>query len=190
MFFKFKAFQGPASYSFKDPDTGYIYRETSKQELISRITAYRAQNNLEPIEHLPFTIENYLCGLPENTGKCEPVELKRGLMGTLRGGIALLKNYMYQSFASQEVADERAKQCSQCKYNVFPDKGAFIEWSDHIAINSVGDRKTALQEELGSCIVCSCVVKAKVWYTGEVPAVAEQLPKFEEVACWQLKLMK
>ena len=57
-----------------------------------------------------------------------------------------------------------------------------------IALHSVGDRKVTLQDQLGHCDGCSCVLKAKVHYGGEINLSSEE----EEVIrccnpdCWQL----
>lgn len=191
MFFRFNPFDGPSSFTWKDPDTGVFFEESDKQSLIQRIQAYREQNNLEKIEHLSFVLESYWCSLPENAGKCTAIEsAPRGTWGYLKGGIALLKTLMYNAFAPQRVAENRAKQCAKCPFNVFPDKGPFLKWSDAIAESTVGERKTLMQERLGSCAVCSCVLKAKVFSTGEVEASEEDIEKYKSVNCWQLGLIR
>lgn len=191
MFFKFQSFEGPSSYKWKDPDTGREFNEPSKAELIKRIVQYRVQNNLEHIEHLSFVLESYWCMLPENAGKCVPIEGNpRGAMGFLKGGIALLRTFLYDSFAPQEVADKRSEQCARCPFNIFPDKGPFVKWSDEVAIASIEDRKSKRHNDLGQCAVCSCPLKAKVFYTGNIENRKDWVENMEAVNCWQLSLMK
>lgn len=190
MFYKFLNFTGPAQYVWKDPDTGHLFKEKNKQDLINRITIYRSQNNLEEIEQLSFVLESYWCSLPENFGRCEAVKsLPRGLLGYIKGGVALLRNLAYKDFAKQEVADERSRICSNCPLNVFPDRNGFIRWSNDIAEASVGDRKASHHDELGQCAACSCPLRAKVFYTGKINLTAEQeeLIKTVKPDCWQLK---
>lgn len=190
MFFRFKPFEGPARFRWKDPDTGHKFEEPTKEALITRINSYRAQNNLEAIEALPFVLESYWCGLPENAYKCVPVEVTpRGMLGYIKGGVALLKNLWYGKFASKSVADVRSGQCSECQFNVFPDRNGFIKWSDDIAVASVGERRSSNHDKLGICAVCSCPLRAKVFYTGKVENNPEWRSKFESVKCWQLELM-
>lgn len=191
MFFKFLPFEGPARYCWKDPDTGREFEEKTKDDLITRITSYRLQNNLEEIEHLSFVLEAHWCSLPENAGKCVPIEATpRGTLGYLKGGLALLKTLMYKAFATQEVADSRAAVCLKCPFNVFPDKGGFIKWSNDIAVATIGERKAKGHEELGQCAVCSCPLRAKVFYTGSVERNPDWVHKMEAVGCWQLNLMR
>lgn len=187
MFLKFLPFQGPLVYRWADPDTGRQFQSNTKQSLMERITAYRQTNNLEEIEHLSFVLENYWCGLPENEGKCVKAEVKRGFLGYVKGGIALIKNIAYDKMVSLIEANKRADQCASCKYNVFPDKKGFIAWSDQIAEAAVGLRKTEKHNELGNCEVCSCPLRAKVFYGGDIKIENEWRVRMEEVKCWQLK---
>lgn len=188
MFYKFKPFDGPSRFTFKDPDTGSTFEEKTKLELIRRIAVYRQQNNLEPIEHISYVLESYWCTLPENEGKCVPATLDRGFLGYLKGGIALVKQMLYKKFATQEVADKRSEQCSLCRYNVFPDKGVFLKWSEDVAVASVEGRRSKKHTELGMCDVCTCPLKAKVWWSGSIKIEDGWVAPMKEVDCWQLKL--
>lgn len=185
---KFKPFSGPKRFVFKDPDTGHDYLEATERDLIRRIVSYRAQNNLQPITHLDIVLQHYWCGLKENQGECEPCEpLKRGLLAYLRGGIALIDNVWYGEKArvGQTEADRRGALCVKCPYNVFPDKGPFIRWSDMLAEHSVGEARSLYHDSLGNCEVCSCTLKAKVWYKGDMGLTEEQKLKMKKVNCWQ-----
>lgn len=97
---------------------------------------------------------------------------------------------MYKQFASQEVADSRSEYCVKCPFNVFPDKDSFISWSNDIAVATIGERKSKKHDELGQCAVCSCPLKAKVFYVGNVDRNPEWVDKMEAVGCWQLNLMR
>lgn len=99
-------------------------------------------------------------------------------------------NLWYSKVVSQQEAEIRAKQCSTCPNNEFPDKGAFTKWSDDVALSSVGEKKTSYHESLGNCKVCTCVLKAKVFYGGEASFTAEEEAEFRKVNCWQLRLEK
>lgn len=184
MFLKFKAFAGPSSFTFKDPDTGREFSENSKEELLTRIVSYRSQNNLEEIERLPFILENYWCSLPENIGLCEETKIRRGLMGYIKGGLSLIKNVAYGAYSSIEVAEERARICKECPSNIWADKPAFMEWSDKFAYHAIGDRKTSSDKNLGSCEICSCPLRSKVWI-GKLDKFPKEINDKLPDYCWQ-----
>jgi len=189
MFFRFKPFEGPARFYWKDPDTGREFEESSKQALIDRITTYRGQNNLEPLEEISFVLESYWCGLPENKGKCVPVEgLKRGLLGYLKGGVALIQNLWYDTTVPMRVANERGAVCVECPFNSKYDVPWFEEWSNNVAIASVGEKRSAHHDNLWQCSACSCPLKAKVFYNGRIELTNEQEKVIKETnpKCWQL----
>lgn len=198
MFLRLKPYIAPKRFVFKDPDTGYFYQAFTRPELIKRIVNYRAQNNLEPLEQLDHVLEHFWCtDCKENTGNCEPnpafnpknKEFKRSLLAYFKGGIALLKNVFYgeANMVSQEVADERAVICRECPHNIVPVKGPMLKWSDEIAEASTGGRKSKYHDELGSCEVCSCPLRAKVFYKGDFGLSAEEKSKMSKLPkCWQV----
>lgn len=181
---KFRAFQGPASYTFVDPDSKYKYTAQNQSELVKMIIGYRKQNRLEPIEALDAVLENYWCRLRENRGKCAFYQLKRGFLETMRGGISLLTNYMYDKFVTQEVADSRALICIECPENVDPEKGTLVAWEDEIAQAMVGDRKSNYHNNLHTCKACGCLLKGKVFYQGKLSLDDETLAQMPG-KCWQ-----
>lgn len=191
IFRKFKPFESSGTVEFKDPDTGYVHKGKNLNELYVGIIRYRVQNELDPIENLNEVVENYLCGLPENCNKCHGVELHRSLYQYIKGGVALLKNMYFQKFAPQSVAEERGRQCVKCVHNVFPDKDMFMGWADDFAIMQVGENKVSMHNELASCEVCTCSLRSKVFFDGELDKFKEdEVAKMKAVNCWQLKLSK
>lgn len=185
VFMRLKPFQGPKEYKFVDPDTGYRFRGRTRQELLSHIVAYRAQNQLEPIEELGLVVENYLCTLPENCGSChENQAISRGFLKTIKGGVVLLVNVALKKFVTPEKADERGAVCLNCPHNVFPDKDRFVRWSDDLALHSIGERRSKHHEALGTCDLCDCPLRVKVWNGVKVkPDRPALYPHF----CWQIK---
>lgn len=186
---EFRAFEGPAEWVLPDPDaTHRVHKGATLEELVKNIVRYRSQNGLPPIENLDMVISTYLCGLPENGGKCDEIILKRGFLQYLKGGIALVRNIMFKEFVSKEVADARAAICKDCPCNVFPDKDMFVRWSDDIASASVGDKKSEHFELLGNCSACSCLMKAKVWYSGPLELSNAEKDKMGRCnnKCWQI----
>lgn len=191
VFFRFKQFQHPVVYLFKDPDTGYEYKEDTLSALYNRIIGYRQQNELKPIEELELVVENYLCRLPCHNGMCTTRELKRSIYGYIRGGVSLLTNLFYgeENMVSQKTADARAEICVKCPLNVFPDKKGFLKWSDRIAEASTNGKRSAYHNLLGNCEGCSCTLKAKVFLNGQMNLNKLDAMKMLEAnpKCWQLK---
>lgn len=178
---------------FKDPDTGREFTGKSIAEILPQIRGYRNQNELEELEYLPQVIENYLCSLPQHRGMCEPVKNpKRSVIQYLQGGVALLKNIAYATFATQEEADKRSEICASCPKNQFPSKTShFVNWANDLAQRSVGDRRSARHDDLGVCEICSCPLRSKVWYDGKIKLTKEQLEemkKLDNPKCWQVPL--
>lgn len=196
MMFRFPPFKAPKRWVFIDPDTKYQYEAPTKEALVERVKAYRTQNRLPDITAISVVIENYVCNLPENKGACEEVKLNRGWQTYLKGGFTLLHNVFYgdSNIVSTELATERANQCKTCKFNIFPDKGPFAAWADAQAENATAGKSKLLdpklREELGNCEACSCNMRAKVWYGGEISLTPVEQAKMKEVNCWQLKHLK
>lgn len=187
MLLKFKPFETSDTYTFIDPDTQFKYQEPTMDALIHRIVTYRAQNALPPIEELRVVVENYLCHRPQNVGRCNPnTKISRSLWKYIKGGVTLIKNLTIENPVTQELADKRSAQCKTCLYNYFPDRGAFIRWSDSMAEAAVGNKKSKHHNALGNCEVCSCCLKAKVWVPGPHKPDKDEIPKFQEVNCWQI----
>ncbi len=186
--FKFSAFQAPSRYVWKDPDTGREFVADSKIELLNHIRQYRAQNDLSEIEYLDMAVDDYLCQLPENVGKCEKVVLKRGWFQYVSGGLNLVKNVFYgeKNMVDQYEAERRADICVSCPNNFFPDRNDFTIWADSLAVASTGGKKTSKDKLLGNCDACSCTLKAKVHQKGPFKLskeVESKMPLF----CWQLQ---
>lgn len=191
MIFKFRPFTGPSRYVFKDPDTGLEFLENSKKTLMDRIRSYRSQNKLAEIEFLDDVLEIYWCTLGENVGRCVPRKLEIGVLPFIKGGITVLKNFLYDKVVTPEVAEKRSLQCVGCPYNRLPDSEGLKSWLDLIAINSVKSRRTTQYEKLGTCSVCECPLNMKVWYAGKIDKpTEEQQKKYDSISCWQLGIVK
>lgn len=188
MFLRFKAFVGPKVYEFMDPDTGYVYRENTFSDLLKSIISYREANKLETIPHIKTVVENYLCELPIHQDCCEPhPNIQRNFGKYIKGGVALLKSFLYKNMVTQEVADKRSEQCADCPFNVFPEKDTFVILADRVAEKSIGDRRSKYHDDTGNCEICSCLIRSKVWYKGAIPISDEEVVRMGKVNCWQLK---
>lgn len=186
---KFSILNTPARWYFKNPEDGFLLEGKDLKDVASKVRRYRAQNEFENLEYLENVIENFLCSRPENRGSCEKMPaLKRGLYATIKAGVLLIKQMMYNSFASQEVADSRALVCVACSLNTFPDKTAFIKWGDDIAEQTIGDRRSKYHDDLGNCQPCSCLLKSKVFYNEKIKLKPGQESEIRSKtpSCWQL----
>lgn len=181
---KFLPFATSKIWQFTDPDTGFIHTGRDKPDLIKKILGYRDQNDLDPIDQLGAVVDNYLCELPINLGSCKNYKLERGFLKYIKGGIALLINMAYDKFVSQDEADRRSSICLGCPHNIFPDKGGFITWADEMAKSAIGDRKSKFHKELGNCSVCSCPLRAKVFFGGKLSLSKQEMIEMPEF-CWQ-----
>lgn len=191
--FKFKPFHTSKVWQFPDPDTGYLHRGRDRAELVKSIVSYRANNELAPIDYLDSVLENYLCGLDVNCGECETMQLRRGFLAYIKGGISLLKFYFFpeSSRVDQATADRRAEQCVRCKHNVFPtneeELSGFMAWTDSVWQQAVAPAKSAFHDQLGHCDICSCVLKSLVFYKGPHGLSGKELSQAREVKCWKLE---
>jgi hypothetical protein len=191
IFKKFKPFLAPKVFQFRDPDTQKEFTGTSIKDVATQVNGYRAQNELEPLEYIEAVIENYLCHLPLHAGSCTPVtNAKRTVGQWTKGGIALLQNLMFKDFAPQDQADKRSEICANCPHNSFPDKNYYITWSDMMAEKSVGQLKSKHHDKLGTCDICGCILKSKVFWKGRVKLSPDELQKMKKVPnCWQPPLV-
>lgn len=185
---KLKPMSSPDVYNFQDPDTGFSFLAPSKKALIAHIVAYREQNQLSPIEFLDVVLENYWCSQPGNSGNCEPVMLRRGILQTLKGGVALLKHVFTGQYVGRAEADRRGSICVVCPLNEFPDKTAFVTWSDNLAHELTGNRQSEHHNELGNCIGCGCPLRVKVHSVPPFKLKNEEADKMRAARkdCWQL----
>lgn len=186
---KFKVSTGPKEWVFKNPDDGFEFKASSQDKLLAHIRQYREVNGQEELDFLESVVENYLCQLPMNSGACTRSKIKRGVFQYLQGGIALLKAVAFKSFTTQEEADRRSEICKDCSLNVFPNKTYFVKWSDRLALEAIGNRKSKYHDKLGTCSACSCPLRCKVFYPGKLDLKEEEKQKMRKAnpACWQLE---
>ncbi|MCB1203891.1 MAG: hypothetical protein KDN18_06505 [Verrucomicrobiae bacterium] len=96
-------------------------------------------------------------------------------------------------FVGQAEADRRASICAGCPHNVIPaGKGWLQNWTDGQMLKSVEGRKTASHERLGVCEVCSCELRAAVWWQADIIATTTRDAKFARhlpAPCWKRKIL-
>ena len=113
-------------------------------------------------------------------------------MSYINGGIALLEFVLFgkENTVDQQTADARAAQCVNCPLNQFPDKGPFIRYTDMVAEKCTDGLRSKHHDQLGNCVGCTCVLKAKVFFKGPFKLSQQEIKDITAVKpdCWQLRL--
>lgn len=96
-------------------------------------------------------------------------------------------------FVDQAEGDRRAAICAKCPHNVIPaGKGWLQNWTDGQMLKSVEGRETTSQDKLGVCDVCSCELRAAVWWQPDIIAATTRDAKFARdfpAHCWKRKVI-
>lgn len=194
-------------YRFIDPDTGFAYdrKYASLEELSNHVQQYREANGLPRIEKFQAVWEAYVCAnVPQMDGRCCPVgeDISRKFTQYWAGAKAYVKAAIAgaAAFVSQEEADRRAAICAGCSENVRNYGHSHAQfYSDKFIQGQIGNRKSAYHDKLHTCRVCTCILKAKVFYDPNI--VASSLSDTEvgslmrkpvdangrRIKCWQLE---
>ena len=97
-------------------------------------------------------------------------------------------------FVDQTEGDRRAAICVNCPHNVIPaGKGWLQNWTDGQMLKSVEGRTTASQDRLGVCEVCSCELRAAVWWQPDIIATTTRDAKFARRLprhCWKRQILE
>lgn len=96
-------------------------------------------------------------------------------------------------FVDQTEGDRRAAICVNCPNNVIPaGKGWLQNWTDGQMLKSVEGRTTASQDRLGVCEICSCELRAAVWWQPDIVATTTRDAKFARNLpshCWKRRII-
>ncbi len=197
-------------FRFVDPDTGYHYNHNYKtfEELEMAVQQYRQQNKLPRIRKFRAVWEHYVCeNVPGMKGRCCQVGevVKRSFEQYYNGGKSFVKAILSgkAAFVDQKTADRRAAVCKECDQNVVNTGHSVAHYySDAFIKANVGARKSKFHDELHTCKICTCILKAKVFYNDEM--VADSITDTELVQltrrpkdkagrhlkCWQLAALE
>lgn len=197
-------------FRFVDPDTGFHFNQSYKsfEELEAAVQSYRQANGLPRISKFRAVWEHYVCeNVPGIKGRCCQVaqKVKRSFEQYWAGGKSFVKAIMRgeDSFVDQRTADRRGAVCKECDQNVVNIGHNHTQlYSDGFIRAQVGNRKSKYHEDLHTCKICTCILKAKVFYNDDI--VAGSLTDQEIVQltrtprdnsgrhlrCWQLQALK
>lgn len=96
-------------------------------------------------------------------------------------------------FVPDDVANGRALICAKCPHNVIPaGKGWLQNWTDGQMLKSVEGRKTESHDRLGVCDLCSCELRAAVWWQPDIIAATTRGAKFARNLpghCWKRQII-
>jgi hypothetical protein len=97
-------------------------------------------------------------------------------------------------FVGQVEGNRRALICAKCPKNVIPaGKGWLQNWTDGQMLKSVEGRKTESHDRLGVCEVCSCELRAAVWWQPDIIAATTRDAKFARdfpSHCWKRQIIQ
>lgn len=96
-------------------------------------------------------------------------------------------------FVDQPEGNRRAAICAKCPHNVIPaGKGWLQNWTDGQMLKSVEGRQTESHERLGVCDLCSCELRAAVWWQPDIIAATTRGAKFARNLpdhCWKRQII-
>lgn len=207
----------PQGWSWTDPQTKFAYNldygsgVKGLENLMEHVRRYREDNMLPAFDPaaLRKLIEHSICKRDGMENRCfDASPQKRNIGQTIKGGMAAVKaiagsfipgeNEM--SMVSVRLAEKRAAVCDKCPMNNKPDGQTLLEQLEDAAmLKLIGSRKTSIHDRLLSCSVCTCNVRAKVWFSRRIingSLDAETRGKLAKVvtdrngasmACWQIR---
>lgn len=201
----------PHGWIWKHSAGAILRSSESFSELLERVEAFRLDRNEDPksafaeIHH--FTAMHLIAiGRSDLIEVVGPVRRTREhyasgakaaflqwwsespLIGLLRGKVGRGEPV----FVDQAEADRRATLCVNCPHNVIPvGKGWAQQWTDGKMLDAVEGRRTVHHERLGACEVCSCELRASVWWRPDILLAAQRgksfVKRFPDF-CWKKKL--
>lgn len=188
-------------FRYVHPKTGFEFNSDYKNfdELMAHIHSYNRQNGHKTITR--EEVENWLCDQPGMEFFCGKVvrNIERTLKQYKSGLVAFIKEVFGGEPVKQEIANERARRCSICPYNVrVTGLSVNQNLTNIIAMKSKAGKHTPYDSRLYICEKCTCPLVAKVHSPQNIveesltPEQKEslQLPiqskTSESILCWQV----
>lgn len=96
-------------------------------------------------------------------------------------------------FVDQEEAERRAAICTICQQNKIPASKTWARnWTDGKMLDAVEGRRTSRHEKLGACRVCSCELRAAVWWVPDIVRASSANTDFSRrfpQHCWKRSIL-
>lgn len=194
----------PGGYQFKVPETGFIVRSGSMPELMRAIAKYCAFNNL-PVPSQEF-VEDCICDRLGQATEYHCVDTTTGQPATYPPGkpscstlnvstvidaTKILFRTALQGTVSGAVAEKRAATCVKCEWNqsVAGCQGCSAPMLREAAEKLIGGKTTTRNDDLRTCCLCGCWLRAKVWVPINILkdyTYKEQMDRLKKWAphCW------
>jgi len=167
----------PGSYRFTVPETGYwIGNEHTLEGLLGRIEAHYNANNIPLPDNWKEKVEDQLCrqlppgwcvynGVPATgiTPDLSAEKVLKGIKSLAAMFVSVIKGE--DPFVDGNTANERAKICSRCYYNMnTPYCGGCGVGNEirELVSNVKGGRTTPYDQFLKACGICGCKNEAIV----------------------------
>lgn len=155
-------------FKILDPLTGIRVEAVTWDHLVSKVRDERKANGAPIGLELEDEVEQWACiAHPDEVEVVDPRLPKRrslGLDDVVRGTQILAAFKLAGSpLVSQQEANRRAKICSRCQMNQMWQHGCSIcSKVEDVVMKIVGNVRTENDQQLFSCSICSCSLKAAV----------------------------
>jgi len=166
--------------------TGAMLTATTEGALITSIQKHLAANDLPPLEDPSRAIEQYICeqvpgycGLLDGTPVMTTKKTLKRTFHEIVTGTKTLGQWLLNGAKRVEIdeANRRASICAGCQENISPEGCTSCNMSvlkrlvEQVVPGSV---VTQYNDQLKSCNVCGCALKAKVVIDGDI--IRDNLP--------------
>lgn len=96
-------------------------------------------------------------------------------------------------FVDAVEGNRRAVICGKCDRNVIPaGKGWVQNWTDGKMLEAVEGRRTENHDRLGVCEVCSCELRAAVWWSPDIIEASSRRARYATdfpKHCWKRQII-
>lgn len=187
----------PGGFRYLVPETGKMVEGgyISWGEFLVRIQGYYVSNMIPCPPTLPTLIETYLCSkypqVCDEVPASQQTHVGVGIMfEAARVGTATLFDWWKNSGRKKvdaSLANSRAAVCVGCPMNqTVSCSGCMLSALQKVSELIVGRSKTSHDNELKTCAVCLCGLRAKVWMEHDV--IYRHLTERQKAAlphfCW------
>jgi hypothetical protein len=188
----------PDGFRYFQPETRMTIRGGDYWDLFKNVKSHRVANSIPLSSIWKEEIEDQLCKtLP--TGWCKEVDPNKGpaqgvltriSWDDLQRGMATMINWAAEGlpYVEQGLAEERARICTRCYYNVNLSTGCnACRGIVNLVTRAARGRKTSADGHLKSCAICKCSNQAQVHFpieSLEKTTPNEMLSLFPDF-CWK-----
>lgn len=189
----------PGGFKWTVPETEVtIGPETNISDLLMNVRQHYRANDLLPPPDLEDRLEHDNClrapakrCRPEHPSKAEGGWIARLTqdIGTILSGTLTIGQWLWQyggESVSPEEAVRRAEICIRCPYNKPPQgcKPCNSAKIENTIRKVIGHRSTEHDNDLKSCAICGCHLRAKIWIPLEVMKKKSQPSRLKQYPQW------